>query len=214
MPSSRDRRRVEVPAYFYDRLKGIADSEERTVTNVLHELLQLGLAHYQPTWMPRAFMDRFDEPARRALALAREEAHGLNHNYIGTEHLLLGLLRESDGVAARVLRRLWIELDKTRAAVTYIASKGTPAAVRAVPPVDAEPGYMPRVRKVLALAVDEAQHLGHDYVGTEHLLLALAREGERIAARLLQTYGALGKVREFTLAALKERDTTGTAEAV
>jgi len=206
MPSSKDRRRIEVPTYFYDRLKQIADSEDRTIAGVLHELLQLGLANYHPTWMPGFFMERFDQSARRTLELAQEEAALLGHHYVGTEHLLLGLLREETGVAGVVLRRLWLNLDKTRAAVVHIVDKKLPAAGVLAPSATGAAGdYAPRVRTVLALAVDEAQRLGHDYVGTEHLLLAVVREGEGIAAGLLQLYGALGKVRDFTMAALEER---------
>jgi ATP-dependent Clp protease ATP-binding subunit ClpA len=107
---------------------------------------------------------------------------------------------------------------KVRAAAAYIVDKKLPAAGVPVPPATGEAGdYAPRVRKTPALAVDEAQRLGHDYVGTEHLLPALAREGEGIAAGLLQLYGALGKVRDFTLAALEERrgvaDEAGVTDA-
>jgi hypothetical protein len=206
MPSSKDRRRVELPTTLYDRLKQIAEFEERTVASMVHELLQKGLATYRPTWMPRHFLHRFNEQARRALALSQEEAQALHHNYVGTEHLLLGLLREEEGIAAQVLRQLWIELDKVRAGVVYITSQAAagklPGAKATVPDPQAEIGYTPRARKVLALAVDEAQRLGHNYVGTEHLLLGLVAEGEGIAAGLLHTFGALGKVREFTLARL------------
>lgn len=114
-----------------------------------------------------------------------------------------------------MLRQLWIDLDKTRAGMIYIMTKGKPNAAPniAAAAAVAEGGYTPRARKVLALAVDEAQRLGHDYVGTEHLLLALVREGEGIAAGLLQTFGALGKVREFTLTLLSQGAAAGTAEA-
>lgn len=199
MPSSKDRRRVEVPTHYYDKLKQIAAAEDRTVTSVLNELLHFGLMNYRPTWLPRAFMDRFDEQARRVLALAREEAQQFNHHYIGTEHLLLGLLREGEGVAAQTLRQLWIEPEKVRESVTALVARGAH-------PAGTDIEYVPRVRKVLALAVDEAQDLGHTHVGTEHLLLGLVREGEGIAAGILQMYGVIGKVRERTLTLLRQAD--------
>jgi ATP-dependent Clp protease ATP-binding subunit ClpA len=236
MPSSKDRQRVEIPSSLYERLKLIAESEERTLTSLLQDLVRLGLSHYQPVWAPRHFMSRFNEPAQRALALAREEAQQLHHDYVGTEHLLLGLLRVEDGVAAHVLHQLWIEIDQVRKALVYIMTNYAKKQTEAASSVEAESvepeattgttstpapeeaqvsqsgssgaesiGLTPRTRQVLALAVDEAQRLHHDYVGTEHLLLALAREGEGLAAGILQQFGALGKVREFTLAEMQRR---------
>jgi ATP-dependent Clp protease ATP-binding subunit ClpC len=143
-------------------------------------------------------MDRFDDAARRVLALAREEAHALNHNYLGTEHLLLGLLREDQGIAAEALRRLWIDLDKVRAAVVSVIERGD----RPVPVEQID--YVPRVRKVLALTVDEARALEYDHVGPEHLLLGLVREGEGIAAGILESLGALRQAREVTLALMAQ----------
>ncbi len=241
MPSSKDRRRVEITTGMYDRLKLLADSEERTVTDVVHDMLRLGLTHYQSTWLPHFYFDRFNSQARQALALAKDEARRFGHDYVGTEHLLLGLLRQDEGIAAQVLRRLWIDLEKTRLGVTRMLAYATATAQQqqSTPSVPAtrtetpttpeestvasetagetvsetataeesnEIGYTARMRTVLTLAVDEAQRLGHDYVGTEHLLLALEREGEGLAAGLLQTFGALGRIREFTLAALRQRE--------
>jgi ATP-dependent Clp protease ATP-binding subunit ClpC len=197
MPSSKDRRRVELPTHFYEKIKQIAEVEDRTVTSVVHELIWAGLLNYRHTWIPKAHMDRFDSQARRVLALAREEAVALNHNFVGTEHILLGLIREEEGIAAQVLRRLWLELDKVRDSVATIIGRGTG-------PVDGEIEFVPRVRKVLALAVDEAQTLGHDHVGTEHLLLGLVREGEGIAAGILESYGILGKVRAQTMRLIQQ----------
>jgi ATP-dependent Clp protease ATP-binding subunit ClpC len=224
MPSSKDRRRIEVSTELYDRLKQIADGEERTVTSVLHDLLRLGLAQYHPTWLPRLFMDRFDSSARGALELAKEEARQLGIGFVGTEHVLLGLIREEHGIAAQVLRHLWIDLEKARAALAYILTRQPVAAT--TPPAEApvslmgdeaeadeDIGFTLRARKVFALAVDEAQRLGDDHVGTEHLLLAIEREGEGLAAGLLQTFGALGKVREFTLAQIAQRAREGTTKA-
>jgi hypothetical protein len=205
MPSSKDRRRIEVPTPLYERLKQIAEVEDRTIASVLFEVVSLGLANYTPQLVPRMHMDRFDDAAQRALAFAKDEALALNHNYIGTEHILLGLLREPVGIAAEVLRRLWIEIEKVRAAVVHVIGVGKEA-------VNGEIGYTPRVRKVFALAIEEAQRLGHDHVGTEHLLIGLVREGEGIAAGVLQTYGALERAHEYTLEAIA-RHAIGSAAA-
>src|SRR5581483_4656869 len=141
--------------------------------------------------------DKFTDRARRVLTLAQEEAARFNHNYIGTEHLLLGLVREGDGMAAQVLRSLGVELNRVRSAVEFIIGRGDRMIV-------SETGLTPRAKKVIELAVDEARRLGHDHVGTEHLLLGLVREGEGIAAGILNTYGVLGKVREQTLLLLRQ----------
>ncbi len=198
MPSSKDRRRIEMPTHLYDRAKRIADAEERTITSVLNEIIFFGLQNYQPAWNPRVFMDRFDEAARRVLERAKEEAHLLNHNYLGTEHLLLGLLREEQGIAAEALRRLWVDLDKARAAVVEVIGRGDrPTPLEQI-------DYVPRVRKVLTLTVDEARTLEYDHVGPEHLLLGLVREGEGIAAGILESFGALRRAREVTLALMAQ----------
>lgn len=136
---------------------------------------------------------RFTERARRVLSLAQEEAQRLQHNYIGTEHLLLGLVRESDGVAAKVLANLGIELHKVRSAVDFIIG-------RRDKPTIGVPGLTPRAKKVIELAADEARRLNHHYIGTEHLLLGLAREGEGIAAGVLSSFGLdLMKLRAATI---------------
>jgi ATP-dependent Clp protease ATP-binding subunit ClpC len=133
--------------------------------------------------------DKFTERARRVLTLAQEEALRFNHNYIGTEHLLLGLVREGEGVAAKVLANLGVELNKVRSAVEFIIGRGDKAVM-------GEIGLTPRAKKVIELAVDEARRLGHHYIGTEHLLLGLVREGEGIAAGVLESLGvSLDKVR-------------------
>ena len=126
--------------------------------------------------------EKFSERARRALTFAQEEAQRFNHNYIGTEHILLGLVRESDGVAAKVLSNLGVDLSKVRAAVEFIIGRGG----RTGP---GEIGLTPRAKKVIEFAVDEARHLGHSYVGTEHLLLGLLREEEGVAAGVLESLG-------------------------
>ncbi|MBI4301489.1 MAG: ATP-dependent Clp protease ATP-binding subunit [Chloroflexi bacterium] len=126
--------------------------------------------------------DKFTERARKVLTLAQEEAQRFNHNYIGTEHILLGLIREGDGVAARVLANLGVDLNKVRSAVEFIIGKGER-------PLPGDIGLTPRAKRVIELAVDEARRLNHHYIGTEHLLLGLVREGEGIAASVLESLG-------------------------
>jgi len=141
--------------------------------------------------MPSRF-EKFSERARRVLSLAQEEAQRFNHNYIGTEHILLGLVRETEGVAARVLLNLNVELVKVRSAVEFIIGRGER-------PTPGEIGLTPRAKKVIELAVDEARRLSHHYIGTEHLLIGLMREGEGVAAGVLESLGVgLEKVREET----------------
>ncbi len=127
-------------------------------------------------------LDQFTEPARRVLTLAQEEARRLNHNYIGTEHLLLGLVREGEGDAARVLGNLGVQPAKARSATEFIIGRGAA-------PIAGEIGLSPRAQRVLELAVDEARRLNHRRVGTEHLLLGMVREGEGIAAGVLGSLG-------------------------
>ena len=142
--------------------------------------------------------DKFTERARRVLSLAQEEAQRFNHNYIGTEHLLLGLVRENDGVAAQVLRNLGVELNKVRSAVEFIIGRGDRIVLGDI-------GLTPRAKKVIELAVDEARRLNHHYIGTEHLLLGLVREGEGIAAGVLESLGVnLEKVRTETIKVLSQ----------
>jgi ATP-dependent Clp protease ATP-binding subunit ClpA len=126
---------------------------------------------------------RFTDRARRVVVLAQEEARRLNHNYLGTEHLLLGLLRESGGVAARALESLGISLDAVRQQVEEIIGLGQQAPSGHIP-------FTKRAKKVLELSLRESVQLGHDYVGTEHLLLGLLREGDGVAAQVLVKLGA------------------------
>jgi ATP-dependent Clp protease ATP-binding subunit ClpA len=143
--------------------------------------------------------DKFSERARRVLTLAQEEAQRFNHNYIGTEHLLLGLVREGEGVAAKVLANLGVELNKVRSAVEFIIGRGDRAVL-------GEIGLTPRAKKVIELAVDEARRLNHGYIGTEHLLLGLVREGEGIAAGVLESLGVkLERVRAETTRVLAQQ---------
>jgi ATP-dependent Clp protease ATP-binding subunit ClpC len=136
--------------------------------------------------------EKFSERARRVLSLAQEEAQRFNHNYIGTEHILLGLVRETEGVAARVLSGLGVDLSKVRSAVEFIIGRGEK-------PTQGEIGLTPRAKKVVELAVDEARRMNHTYIGTEHLLIGLLREGEGVAAGVLESLGVnLEKVRAET----------------
>ena len=136
--------------------------------------------------------EKFSERARRVLSLAQEEAQRFNHSYISTEHILLGLVRETEGVAAKVLSSMGVELNKVRSAVEFIIGRGERAA-------SAEIGLTPRAKKVIELAVDEARRLNHHYIGTEHLLIGLMREGEGVAAGVLESLGVdLDKVRAET----------------
>lgn len=143
--------------------------------------------------------DKFTERARKVLRLAQEEAQRLQHNYIGTEHLLLGLVREGEGVAAKVLMSLDVELEKVRKAVEDIIGRGDRIVL-------GEIGLTPRAKKVIELAVDEARRLNHHYIGTEHLLLGLLREGEGIGAGVLESFGLnLQEVRAKTIKVLTDR---------
>jgi len=126
--------------------------------------------------------EKFTERARRVLTAAQEEAQHLNHNYIGTEHILLGLIREEEGVAAKVLVNMSVTLSKVRSAVEYIIGRGEKATT-------GEIGLTPRAKRVIELAIDEARRLGHNYIGTEHLLLGLLHEGEGVAAGVLESFG-------------------------
>jgi len=132
--------------------------------------------------------DKFTERARKILTLAQEEAVRFNHNYIGTEHLLLGIVRERDSVGARVLTNIGVNLSKVRSAVEFIIGRGET-------PIANELGLTPRSKKVVELALDEARRLNHHYVGSEHLPLGLVREVEGIAAGVLGLGVSLFRVR-------------------
>src|SRR2546421_7190706 len=127
--------------------------------------------------------ERFTERARQVVVLAQEEARTLKHNYIGTEHILLGLLREEEGLAARVLESLDITVERVRAQVVRIVGSGEEVTSGQIP-------FTPRAKKVLELALREALSLGHNYIGTEHILLGLVRENEGVAARILLDFDA------------------------
>ena len=148
--------------------------------------------------------EKFSERARRVLSLAQEEAQRFNHNYIGTEHILLGLVRETEGVAARVLSGLGVDLSKVRSAVEFIIGRGEK-------PTQGEIGLTPRAKKVVELAVDEARRMNHTYIGTEHLLIGLLREGEGVAAGVLESLGvSLEKVRAETHRILSNSPPSGS----
>src|SRR5881628_3632828 len=137
-----------------------------------------------------AMFERFTDRARRVVVLAQEEARMLNHNYIGTEHILLGLIHEGEGVAAKALESMNISLEAVREQVQEIIGQGQQAPTGHIP-------FTPRAKKVLELSLREALQLGHNYIGTEHILLGLIREGEGVAAQVLVKLGAdLSRVRQ------------------
>src|SRR5215216_5869853 len=154
--------------------------------------------------------ERFTDRARRVVVLAQEEARMLNHNYIGTEHILLGLIHEGEGVAAKALESLGISLKGVRQQVEEIIGQGQQAPSGHIP-------FTPRAKKVLELSLREALQLGHNYIGTEHILLGLIREGEGVAAQVLQKLGAdLNRVRQQVIQLLsgflgKESASSGAA---
>jgi ATP-dependent Clp protease ATP-binding subunit ClpC len=140
--------------------------------------------------------ERFTDRARRVVVLAQEEARMLNHNYIGTEHILLGLIHEGEGVAAKALETLGISLEAVRQQVEEIIGQGQQAPSGHI-------AFTPRAKKVLELSLREALQLGHNYIGTEHILLGLIREGEGVAAQVLVRLGAdLDRVRQQVIQVL------------
>jgi hypothetical protein len=149
--------------------------------------------------------ERFTDRARRVVVLAQEEARHLNHNQIGTEHILLGLIHEREGVAATALTGLGISLEGARAQVAEIVGRGADEPASHIP-------FTPRAKKVLELSLREALQLGHNYIGTEHILLGLIREGEGVAAQVLTSQGAsLDRVRQAVVHVLA--GSTGPVEA-
>jgi ATP-dependent Clp protease ATP-binding subunit ClpA len=134
-------------------------------------------------WDSSGLFEKFTERARLVVVLAQEEARALKHNYIGTEHILLGLLREEEGLAARVLQSLDITVEGVRAQVVRIVPSGEEVTAGQIP-------FTPRAKKVLELALREALSLGHNYISTEHILLGLGREDDGVAVRVLRDFGA------------------------
>ncbi|HLW03860.1 MAG TPA: Clp protease N-terminal domain-containing protein [Ktedonobacterales bacterium] len=156
----------------------------------------------------RSAFGRFTKRTQRALQFAQEEAQRLNHNYIGTEHLLLGLVREDEGLAARVLKSMGVQLEQVRSAVEFIIGHGDHVVMGEVP-------LTPRAKKVIQLAVDEARRLDHQFIGTEHLLLGLIREGEGVGAQVLEKLGVdLRAAREKTIELLDEKSGTAPSAAI
>ena len=142
--------------------------------------------------------EKFSERARRVLTIAQEEARQMNHTSIGTKHILLGLLREEEGVAAKILTNLGVSLNKIRTAVEFNSDRGER-------PGTGETGLTPRAKRVIELAIDEARQLSHNYIGTEHLLLGLLREGEGVAAGVLNSLGVtLERARSETAQVLSQ----------
>lgn len=137
----------------------------------------------RPAWDPLGLFERFTDRARQVVVLAQEEARELQHNYIGTEHLLLGLLREEEGLAARVLESLDITIERARAQVARLVGAEAEGTEGQVP-------FTPRAKKVLELALRESKDLGHTYIGTEHILLGIIREKDGVAARILRDFDA------------------------
>jgi ATP-dependent Clp protease ATP-binding subunit ClpA len=197
VPSSRNRKRLEVPTYYHDALKRIADAEGRTVANVLGELLFSALQTYRPTWMPGEHLRALTRRARRVVERAqREVPAAFGHSYAGTEHLLLALAEEAGGVAGGVLAGHGITPPIVREEIEARIGRGDA-------PPDAPKELAPRARKVLRLAVAEAERLDHGFVGTGHLLLGLLREGQGIGAQALAGRGVdIEKLRSATLQAL------------
>ena len=133
--------------------------------------------------------ERFTEKAIKVIMLAQEEARRLGHNFVGTEQILLGLIGEGTGVAAKVLKSMGVNLKDARVEVEKIIGRGSGFVAVEIP-------FTPRAKRVLELSLEEARQLGHNYIGTEHLLLGLIREGEGVAARVLENLGVdLAKVR-------------------
>ena len=166
----------------------------------------LDLAHDPQPWEAISLFERFTDRARRVVVLAQEEARLLNHNYIGTEHILLGLIHEGEGVAAKALESLGISLEAVRSQVEEIIGQGGSSPSGHIP-------FTPRAKKVLELSLREALQLGHNYIGTEHILLGLIREGEGVAAQVLVKLGAdLSRVRQQVIQLLSGYSGPGSQE--
>jgi prophage maintenance system killer protein len=173
---------ADAAAWLSPRLFLLPRREPRTKERPMSRLL--------PGRGRRPFFQRYTDRARRVVVLAQEEARALNHNYIGTEHILLGLIHEGEGVAAKALESLGISLGGVRQQVEEIIGQGQQPPSGRIP-------FTPRAKKVLELSLREALRLGHNYIGTEHILLALIREGEGVAAQVLVRLGAdLNRVRQ------------------
>ncbi len=193
MPSSTDRKRLEIPTYLHDRLVEIAIDEDRTVASVAQQIIDAGLATHQPGLVAQVDTSHYSPRAFAALDAARAETVQFNHNFIGTEHLLLGLLKIEEGIAARVLGNLGADHARVLAFMQTHLKQGKGA----VPPL-AELRLAPRAKRALQYATEEAEKLDGFTVGTEHILLGLARVRDGIAARILATLGVLNAIRDET----------------
>ena len=152
--------------------------------------------------------DKFTERAKRVLVLAQEEARRMEHNYVGTEHILLGLIAEGNGVGAKILGDLDIGLDQARQAVEFVVGRGDKSR-------NAEISLTPRAKRVIDLSIQEARTLGHNFVGTEHLLIGLVAEGEGVAAGILEQMGATAdRVRSAVIAAVGQGSGSTTKDNV
>ncbi len=150
---------------------------------------------------------RFTDQARQVVVLAGEEAGTLNHHYVGTEHLLLGLIRVGDGVAARTLESLGIDLEAVRQQIEEIVGQGQQAPAGHV-------SFTPRAKKVLELSLRESQRLGSDYIGTEHILLGLLRDGDGVAAQVLMKRGAdLDRMRQAMIQLVQRQEDETTDDS-
>jgi ATP-dependent Clp protease ATP-binding subunit ClpC len=157
--------------------------------------------------MGTAMFERFTDRGRRVVVYAQEEARALDHNYIGTEHILLGLVHEGKGVGAKALESLGIGLETVRQRVEETIGHGQYASTGHIP-------FTPRAKKVLEQALRESQHLGHHYIGTEHILLGLIRQGDGVAAQVLTELGAdLDRAREQVIQLLAEYQRRKSAES-
>lgn len=194
MPSSTDRKRLEVPTHLYDQLIEIAIDEDRTVASITQEVIAAGLQAYIPSINPARDFAHFTPRAHAALDRAHDEARAFNHAYLGTEHLLLGLLRVEDGVAARVLDTLGLDYAKCQDYCQQTLKRGDGTVTEST-----ELPYVPRARKTLRQATREAERLGQRHVGTEHLLLALTVVQDGLAARILSYFGLLQTVTGETM---------------
>ncbi len=175
---------------------GYAVTRERPVAEAIRRVRDLRPGRRKDKEGLGEVFERFTHRARRVVVLAQEEARLLNHNYIGTEHVLLGLIHEGEGVAAKALESLGISLEAVRAEVQSIIGRGKDAPMGHIP-------FTPRAKKVLELSLREALQLHHNYVGTEHILLGLIREGEGVAALVLVKLGAdLSRVRQQVIQVL------------
>jgi len=188
VPSSSNRRRVEIPVFMHDRVQAIARAEQRPLTSVITELLRWGMEHYHPTWVESRDLERFNSRAQRVLDQARKHATELHQDYVGTEHVLMALAEDKGGVAGAVLRSLGVTRDRIREGIEHEYGRSTEPVAEAL-------GFTARVRVVLGLALKEAERMGGGPARTEHMLLALVRYGGGLGPDILDEIGVLAEVR-------------------